>query len=103
MTENTDEQAIRDMLAAITPGPWEWTDRDMILFQQAVGDENATFIAAAPAIVADLLGEVDRLRGELAAVRELHKPYSSETERFEGCVTCGYVWPCATALLLGVS
>ena len=67
---STDVQAIRELLGNITPGPWEYSGNDMIWFRCTVGDENAEFIAAAPTIVADLLAEVDRLRGKLAAVRE---------------------------------
>lgn len=62
-------QEIRARLDAATPGPWEKTSPNVVV---AAGDvvagvpltNNADLIAHAPADLAWLLDEVERLRGE---------------------------------------
>jgi hypothetical protein len=55
----TDQQIaeIRERLNAATPGPWAWF---------LAGFPDSQLIAHAPTDIADLLAEVERLRGEVA-------------------------------------
>lgn len=82
-----DEQAIRERLATATLASWEVHRYD--------GDRQ--YLSVMPEDVRCLLAEIDRLRGELAAVRELHRPYGP---MFGGvvCRNDGQPWPCATSL-----
>ncbi len=91
---------------AATPGPWEqWTDDVTGIPTQAVsygagfgfvtvnpsitddgnhGRNDAAFIAALPAIVANesrLASEVERLQGELAKLRDSHDSWRRVSER----------------------
>lgn len=77
-----DLDPIRARLAAATPGPWysEWVPDDdwIVVYGQPHGayvcpevctltdDADAEFIAHAPADIAALLAEVERLREQLA-------------------------------------
>ncbi|MCT1459889.1 hypothetical protein M3G03_10135 [Aestuariimicrobium sp. p3-SID1156] len=82
-----DLDPIRALLAAATPGPWysEWVPDDdwIVVYGQPHGayvcpevctltdDADAGLIAAAPHLLAALVDEVERLRAELAAAREV--------------------------------
>lgn len=47
--------------------------------------------------------ELHRLRGQVAAVRELHWMATTSSDRVDtySCFECGEYWPCATAKALG--
>lgn len=99
MSEDTDDRldAIRAMLAAATPGPWEYlADADLVMgddHQSIVadprhgcgrGEANAALIAHAPDDLAWLVGEVERLRGAtLTPLEDARLAVLHETERLE--------------------
>ena len=110
---STDEA--RRLLAQITPGVWKlWgmdvmTDRDGtsnvdtagLIARTADPDRglrtfNASFIAAAPRLVADLADKLD-------AVAALHSPMTIRNPDAVVCKGCDSLWPCTTATLLGAS
>ena len=130
LTEN-GLQAIQKRLENATPGPWVFN-----ILPQSVGitvatihsehgpretcwtvdlppeiggmgtKEDAEFIAHAPEDIAALLAEVERLKGRIEKVRELHKPIdalNTSVNRIQQvCVGCGQDdgnwerWPCPT-------
>ena len=84
-----DLDPIRARLAAATPGPWErmpaevsdtrpadcydvWGGDDWLC--ASVHHTNADLIAHAPADLAALVAEVERLRETVQRVREMHQP-----------------------------
>ena len=113
-----DLEPIKERLDEATPGPWEFH-----VLPQPVGitaatihsehgpretcwtvdlppeiggmgtEKDAEFIANAPEDIASLISEVERLRGQIDAVRALHKPerlYESE----ENCPHTGKNFGC---------
>ncbi len=116
-----DLESIKERLDEATPGPWRvWRDPDPtkvratavetawrygdiegdteLITDYLPTDADATFIAEAPSDIAALIAEVERLRGQLDAVREHHVPvevnYYAAT--VTECCSCPGPWPCPT-------
>ena len=62
------------------------------------GRGDATFIAHAPEDIAALIIEVERLRGQIDAVREHHVPVDANyyAATVTECCSCPGPWPCPT-------
>ena len=124
-----DLEPIKERLAAATPGPW-----DFHVLPQSVGitvatshseqgpretcwtvdlppeiggmgtEKDATFIAHAPEDIAALISEVERLRGQIDAVKALHVPVDVKlyAATVKECALCPEQWPCETIRALEV-
>ena len=68
------------------------------------GLADAEFIAHAPSDLAALVAEVERLRGQIDAVREHHVPVEANyyAATVTECCSCPGPWPCPTIRALEV-
>ena len=64
-----DLEPIKERLAAATPGPWDFHIIPPEIGGMGTGAD-AEFIANAPEDIAALIAEVERLRGQVNAVRK---------------------------------
>ena len=118
-----DLEPIKERLDEATPGPWKfhvlpqpvgitvatihsehgpretcWT----VELPPEIGgmgtEKDAEFIAHAPDDLAALLDEVERLRGQIDAVREHHVPVDANyyAATVTECCSCPGPWPCPT-------
>ena len=116
-----DLEPIKERLAAATSGPWRvWRDPDPtkvratavetawchgdiegdteLITDYLPTDADATFIANAPEDIAALVAEVERLRGQVEAVKALHVPVDRIlfAQTVKVCTLCPGLWPCPT-------
>jgi len=117
-----DLEPIKSRLAAATPGPWRAQEFDSYPgdegsaivggysvglvayavrpdfgaasgYDEAQCDRDATFIAHAPTDVAALIAEVERLRGQIDAVKKIHEPEEYENPNtFEQGYMCSHCY-----------
>ena len=103
-----DLEPIKERLAAATPGPWRvWRDPDPtnvratavetawcygdiegdteLITDYLPTDADARFIAEAPSDIEALIGEVERLRGQIEAVKALHRKFLIYDTLSENC------------------
>ena len=107
-----DLDPIRARLAAATPGPWHAWDRGIGSevhvgaecvsettqyercrdlndgFRETFAEADAALIANAPADLAALLAEVERLREAVQRVREMHYPAYNDVAHTRICESC---------------